>query len=689
MSDKSIILLIFLLAALLPACKNTPACFSDSDCATDEYCLDNTCKIREQVTYECLKDSDCPKESDVCTKGRCLDSSRAHFCLKDSDCPLDKFCRLGIGDCVECLTSAQCDVAGGAVCLIDGRCGKPLGCKAQEECDPLYCREDTGECVECLDSSHCRNGRVCDLTAYYCRACKNNQDCGGAECLSGTCQLWGECDASSDCGGQACYQGRCTSCLDNTYCGEREYCETSSGLCKEAECWPGGAACKDGKVCRDRQCQKCLYDYECPSDKVCAAAGCVSGSEPGCSANSDCPGGLVCLSDSCKPCTANDDCTKPLACDLSKNPAICVDMSVNGPGALGATCTNNNDCNSGFCLIIAGQYVCSSFCIGSGLGHSDGTADNKNVDCPSGYQCHQANSGSTLDGHRYCVGAALLPAEPGNPFSALPGASCAAEDNSCQTSCDFASSSCRRFCSADRDCSAGEVCQAEYNSLGNPTGILSCAALVPYTSLKEAGFTCGNGRECLSGVCSGYCYTASGYSTRLCNNNNDCAVGETCFGVCRDPCRSGADCKNGEICTPRPLSPLKNGNYDGDLWINICDDPYYAYCSKESHCTSAETMADNYTPACVEERCSCKKDEHCASTTGICFGGRCITLAEGEPCTDDANCASEWCSLSGKCTSICAVDADCQNNKAGQKCRNTYYEGSAGGIIYSVGLCDN
>ncbi len=63
------------------------------------------------------------------------------------------------------------------------------------------------------------------------------------------------------------------------------------------------------------------------------------------------------------------------------------DLGTPDPGAFGAPCNGNSDCDSGWCVESAGGYVCTKGC---------------DTDCPAGWDCKSVSSG-TVDIVFLCV----------------------------------------------------------------------------------------------------------------------------------------------------------------------------------------------------------------------------------------------------------------------------------------------
>ena len=121
-------------------------------------------------------------------------------------------------------------------------------------CGPTY--------PKCEKDSHCEDkGEYC-LNAK-CEECAINSHCAskgpGQQCTAGTCeQIPGYCDETVACPSpEKCRNNRCgPQCLDNSECGESEYC--NDGLCTpKPECGENAdvVECPEGKECVAGNCQ--------------------------------------------------------------------------------------------------------------------------------------------------------------------------------------------------------------------------------------------------------------------------------------------------------------------------------------------------------------------------------------------------------------------------------------------------
>jgi peptidoglycan-associated lipoprotein len=124
----------FLAAIVLlatPACKpEYPACDTDKDCKTKEFCVARKCQ-------QCRDSNDCG-EGRECSNGKC--NVIAGFCKNNSQCPAGQVC--SANRCGPCQSDMQCPA--GSICN-GGMCGKAL-CMKDDDCpQDMDCQR--GRCV--------------------------------------------------------------------------------------------------------------------------------------------------------------------------------------------------------------------------------------------------------------------------------------------------------------------------------------------------------------------------------------------------------------------------------------------------------------------------------------------------------------------------------------------------------------
>jgi len=125
----------------------------------------------------------------------------------------------------------------------------------------LCARDANGDCVECLTSADCKAnptalGPVCDPKTNYC-TCATNADCAyntwGGQCS--TVDKMCGCTKTTHCG-PATFGAKCNTDLEACTCSANTDCATS----------------QLGKVCdtTDHDACHCLGNSDCPSGKTCS-----------------------------------------------------------------------------------------------------------------------------------------------------------------------------------------------------------------------------------------------------------------------------------------------------------------------------------------------------------------------------------------------------------------------------------
>lgn len=151
-------------------------------------------------------------------------------CSSDDDCPEGWRPICSNGECVQCLSNADCDsylpFCKSGVCM---ECGSHADCQKKNPENP-YCGI-SGEmrrydCVQCAQDSHCESGKYCYFgTCLPSQKCTSSQDCIGANsiCLNGECQVV-RCDRDTECpSSYYCLLGYCSKneCYFNADCQQK------------------------------------------------------------------------------------------------------------------------------------------------------------------------------------------------------------------------------------------------------------------------------------------------------------------------------------------------------------------------------------------------------------------------------------------------------------------------------------
>ncbi|MDB4929024.1 MAG: internalin, partial [Myxococcaceae bacterium] len=177
-------------------------------------------------------------------------------CTTNRECAATgRLCDVAAGVCVQCLTGAQCTVAG-EVCLAH-RCAAGTRCASSRTCMGLVCETTRGVCVDCLADVDCADAGVCRANNCVAppRACRSSREC--------TDQV---CDAA---------RGVCVDCLTDVDCATGQFCGADN-LCRAQACAPNATSCADVthlRVCDARG--TATTDRPCGANEVCAMNRCV------------------------------------------------------------------------------------------------------------------------------------------------------------------------------------------------------------------------------------------------------------------------------------------------------------------------------------------------------------------------------------------------------------------------------
>jgi len=286
---------------------------------------------------------------------------------------------------------------------------------------------------ECTTQSHCATGETCK----------------GGKCVPGTVQkkaYGATCSSSSDCTSNLCIKsggtGKCSQYCASSSCPSGDSCVGLSGGGKA--CLPGSAAnakglgqsCQGSTGCKSKLCvtwngaglctQKCdVTAQNCPSGFKCTATSmgglCFAGSKPPkdppkpnptkglgetCGQSTQCKSGLCAKTSSGQVCVTQcmlgmaNSCPSGYKCEKLANntKGACVKGSGGNGGnttppkggntkkALGATCSEHNDCQSALCITdgASGRSFCSRMC------HSPG------MSCGAGLTCSSVGGGKNV-----------------------------------------------------------------------------------------------------------------------------------------------------------------------------------------------------------------------------------------------------------------------------------------------------
>jgi hypothetical protein len=317
------------------------------------------------------------------------------------------------------------------------------------------------------------------------KACTGNSDCASGNCNDGVC-------CKTDCN-MTCFScalpgnaGVCmpapvgsnprSSCPDEgaSSCGRNGVCDGAGNCQKYAA----------GTICQDASCvaRQSVLASRCSADGVC-----VAGQMRSC-APYLCDVGAKCLT----TCTTDDDCANGHKCDVAAGSC--------GKKALGTSCVDLTECDSGFCSQgVCCSTSCAGGCLSCALPGSEGacmplTAGTKPADpmaCPStgastcgldgtcdgAGMCRNFPAG-TICGPASCTTATLRPAGTcdGKAHCTVPATT------TCGGFLCATATACRTTCATDADCASPSVCG------GNACGGLS-AQYFRQTNLTDLAFS--------------------------------------------------------------------------------------------------------------------------------------------------------------------------------------------------------
>jgi hypothetical protein len=272
------------------------------------------------------------------------------------------------------------------------------------------------------------------------------------------------------------------------------------------------------------------------------------------------------------------------------------------------------------------------------------------------------------------------PPPDGTPTCNTIGCSCSGDgdcaSNVCGDSSTFPSNLygavgghavCTQPCCTSGDCPTGSVCfPASVGGTGGNYCVTTTVLMISGTGAGQGGASCGTGRDCRSGVCSGsmcadtccsdqaatpecasgttcqfsafpgagievnyaaICATSQGTGTNgsMCTGNNRCVSGlcaaDTQFGnsYCHDACRSGTDCGGGFACG---YAQVTTTGTTGSTTAIV------AACSQ----TSGGGLSDGAKCDPTNDMCQGFCDSNTMTCTDVCFADSDCSAASGGHC---------------------------------------------------------
>ena len=675
---------------------------SKDDC---QYFASSTC----QLNGYCDGSGDCAQwdETTICVAQSCSGStlSNTDFCNgagtclvtgTESCCPY--ICGAGIDACrSSCSSDGHCcagNYCHGASCVAKKADGG--ACADSNECTSGFCVD--GYCCNEACDGDCRSCAVADAEGTctnhsanadpefecgLCRVCNGSGGCKSAikgtdaksqctQSLESACGLNGTCDGAAACD----YWNTETVCVDQVcnvsdlsaadYCDGSGVCDDSGDVsCCPYACNAGGSACRIG----------CSEDFHCCTDSYCNSGNCTDKKAQGksCSEHNQCLSGF-CVDGYCcdGPCQLGCE-----SCALADTEGACTYQP--------ESTDPENDCTP--CAVCTGV---NNLCVNVSEG-----ADPVN-DCAELAQTSCGFDG-TCDGVGSCAfwadGDECFPqyCDAGTVFytDTCDGAGVCTDggSDSCNGyTCDDDNVDCRTSCTEQFHCGFGYYCTEDGDCVEKKDLGEECVLNVECT-----GWYCTDG-YCCNGPCGGPCQACDeagleGTCTDLANNTdpeNECGSCRVCSGggACKNATQ-GADPK--EDCT---LMAKSGCGYDGECsGSGACE--YWntdTICAAQA-CTGStlyQTDQCNGAGICLDsgtESCSpyvCADDEvNCLGTcTGdgdciaghYCAGAVCLPKkANGETCTEENECTSAFC-----------IDGYCCNSGCAGSCRSCGLSGSKG-----------
>lgn len=501
------------------------------------------------------------------------------------------------------------DVSICSECTVDAQCGDGARCVEFGEnkiCLELCPNEEFQNCprtFECAVLEDVSNDFFCIPTEGCC-VDQDDDDFGvGVACDGPDCDddnAFINPDAEERCNGE---DDDCNSVVDNNPVDcLPQRCEANGGTYEES----GSQACL-------------LNGCEAVAPATCGLFTCVDGGSAG----------DVCAQSCVDGSGADDDsrCVPQAHCDSG---ACVPDLDD------GRSCTNDNECTSGYCgngFCCAGEDCCATDSDCPGF-PGEGNVCNDRVSCQGSrgvVQCSASSQCETTSGVADDTGCGGSP-EPAADSCGL------FRDVFCTGAADQTAPSCETTCSQDTQCDAGAFC----NAFGE------CELPGP------DGTTCGANDECQSGNCdNGFC-CGSGV---CCQSGSDCPDQFRGDPVCDVPgaCQGSVDvatCDN-FTCGTLEDQPDDRGCTAGTL-VSECS--FYP----SQFCIGG---VEQSVPSCAD---SCDGDSDCDENAHCDpLGGSNVCLPDvgaGDACDEPSDCSvglqcnNGFCCAGGEC---CSTASDC------------------------------
>ena len=712
------------------SCRTT--CMADAECVPPYTCVNGSCG-KKPIGASCGNDDEC--FSTICAQGRCCMGACSGTCKSCAVSGSEGTCK-NVPDGMDPL--GQCADEGASTCGLDGMCNGAGACRkyaVMTVCGMDSCSAGAEHLAgRCDASGACAAGMLRSCSPYVCgttnckTSCATSADCvPGFSCVGSVCLQKTNgttCATAAECMSGYCEQGVCC----NTGCSATCQSCALSGTAGTCTSIPAGTAPTPASQCMDYGGTSCSTDGKCNGAGACryyaTGTNCAAASCTGSTLSSarTCDGAGMCraaTTSSCAPYLCGTGmckttCTTSAADCVSGN--TCTNMSC-GKIPPGGACPSGmgSDCATGFCVNnICCNTACTGTCMSCSIAGSvgscspiaaggaplvasqcpmaaastcgnDGTCDGAGA-CRkyiSGTQCVAAScTGSTFTPARLCDGAGVC--------ATMTSASCGAY------TCDTTLNVCKIACTANADCVAPNICNANACTL-KPIGA-SCTMANECNSNFCAQGVCCN--QACTGTCKSCNITGSvGTCSNIANGTaptpaNQCpaTASTTCGldGMCNGAgaCRfwaASTQCAAG-TCVGSTLTPQRTCDGAGvcrSVTAVLCD-PYI--CDTATACKmTCTSMADCTSPnSCVSNSCG-KLPLGATCTTGaMCNSGNC---AQGVCCSTACAGTCVSCALSGSagtCASVpagqdplnqctdqtamtCGTDGSCDGNGACRK----------------------
>ncbi|HET6150225.1 MAG TPA: hypothetical protein VFH68_21980 [Polyangia bacterium] len=447
-------------------------------------------------------------------------------------------------------------------------------------------------------------------------ACTANADCASTHCADGVCcndTCGGSCQ---QCNNEGTMRGYCQSVAAGQPApsGHPACTAADASTCKQTGTCDGKGACAlfaNGTVCRAAACDATANNL---TDSRCDGMGTCKPGTP-----------ITCAPFRCK--AGQTACTRTCATNADCDGQPCVNLSC-GKLKVGAACTNDTDCELGFCT---DGVCCDVRCAG---------------------QCQACNLSSSVG--------RCSPVMGGDDVGTCTGT----------TTCNAAGACTKKTgqtCTATTECASGQCVDGHCCDTPCTGSCLTCATgtCSPVRGADDPN-TCTGTMTCNA---SGVCTRKNG---QTCTGTGDCSSGNCVDGHCCDtPCTGSC-----LTCATGTCSPVRGaddpGTCTGTMTCNasgVCSKKLGQTCTAGSECVAG---------FCADGRCC---DAACTGTCLTCSAaGACAPVVNGEDntCTGASTCNAngvclkkqgQVCGAGTECVTGNCVDGHCCNGPCNLACQ--------------------